>query len=104
MFFVKNQIISKAYFPNKAVAIVYLSLRKNIKLSSADFKMNLSILITAVGEWDRILNYTYNNSSGLPTLTSLVTMVNIIQENLVFDDIIVYFIPILSFGHGSEKI
>ena len=31
-------------------------------------------------------------------------MVNIIQENLVFDDIIVYFIRILSFGHGSERI
>ena len=45
-------------------------------------------MITAVDEWDRILNYTSNNSSGLLTLTSLVTMVNIIQENLVFDDIV----------------
>ena len=35
------------------------------------------------------LNYAYNNSSGLPTLTLKVTVVNIIQENLVFDDIIV---------------
>ena len=61
-------------------------------------------MITAVDKWDRILNYKYNNSSGLPTLISLLTMVNIIQENLVFDDIIVYFIQILSFGHGSDRI
>ena len=27
-FVLKNQIISKAYSPNKAVAIIYLSLRK----------------------------------------------------------------------------
>ena len=52
----------------------------------------MSLLITTVDEWDHIFNYTYNNSSSLPTLTSLVTMVNLIQENLVFDDIIVYFI------------
>ena len=37
--------------------------------------MNLSVLITAVDKWDRILNYTYNNSSGLLTLISLVTVV-----------------------------
>ena len=61
-------------------------------------------MITAVDKWECILNYTYNNSSGLPTLTLLVTMVNIIQENLVFDDIIIYFIWILFFGHGSERI
>ena len=29
---------------------------------------------------------------------------NGIQENLVFDDIIIYFIGILSSGHGSERI
>ena len=28
MFSVKNQMISKAYSPNEAVAIIYLSLRK----------------------------------------------------------------------------
>ena len=65
--------------------------------------MNLSILITAVDEWDRILNYTFNNSRGLPTLTLLVTMVNVIQENLVFDDITVYFIQILSFWSWFRK-
>ena len=64
----------------------------------------MSILINAVDEWDCILNYTYNNSRVLPTLSSLVTVVNIIQKNLVFDDIIVYFIQILSLGHGSERI
>ena len=42
--------------------------------------------------WCFKLHIGYNNSSGLPMLTSLVTMVNKIQENLVFDDILLFIL------------